>query len=150
MKITLGKGRGIVSKPVQLGAGEEIHLHVRAPSYAELIEDMGKFENFIEPRIKCVVVGWAGLVQDVTAEDGTVTEQEIPYSYENLQALCELYPVALKQIAKIVHQAYNGGEPAKNASPASALFSADAVMQQLGLPNGSPSAALPASAPPPD
>ncbi len=59
--------------------------------------------------------------------------------------VCEKYPAALQQMARIASKAFNGAvgdAAAKNGRPASALFSADAVIRQLGLSNGSGSANL--------
>ena len=154
MKVDLNSATPLRSEPVQLPEGE-FHVHVKSPTYAELIKDMGKFEDFIELRMRATIVGWTGLVQEVppVGPDAPATEEEIPFTWENVVKLCEKYPAALHQLARIANRTYAGvaGEAAsKNVRPASALFSADAVIRQMGLSSGSTSGGSVVLQSPPD
>lgn len=139
MKINLNAEIPLRSEPVTLGDEGEFHIHVKSPTYADLIRDLTMFESFMEPRMRATIVGWTGLMQDTQQLDGTTVEEEIPFTWENLQRLCEKYPATLQQMARIASKTFKGvaGETAtKNGRPASALFSADAVIRQMGLSSG--------------
>lgn len=130
MKINLNAGGEVRSEPVSLGDAGEFHVTVKAPTYEELIADSNRFTGYIEDRIKTTIIGWAGLTQDVE-KDGATVEEEIPFTWENVKKVCQLYPAAYRRIVAIANACYSGGDTAKNSASASGIFSADAVIKQL-------------------
>lgn len=146
MKLNLSAAENQVrSETVSLGDAGEFFVTVKTPTYGELIHDMGTIKNYHEERMRTVIVGWSGLTEDTTNEAGEPIEREIPFTWENFQKVCSLYPAAFRRCVMIANDAFTGGEASKNAKAAFTGFSADAVLQQLGAKSGSPYANLPPS-----
>lgn len=150
MKINLAAAENQVrSETVNLGEAGEFFVTVKNPTYGELIRDMGTIKNYHEERMRTVIVGWSGLMEDATNEAGEPIEREIPFTWENFIKVCSLYPAAFRRCVLIANDAYTGGETPKNARPASTAFSADAVLQQLAAKSGLPVGSLPPLPAPP-
>ena len=150
MKINLAAAENQVrSETVNLGEAGEFFVTVKNPTYGELIRDMGTIKNYHEERMRTVIVGWSGLMEDATNEAGEPIEREIPFTWENFQKVCSLYPAAFRRCVMIANDAFTGGEASKNVKAAFTGFSADAVLQQLGAKSGSPYGSLPPLPAPP-
>lgn len=137
MKIVLTGEAAVRSETISLGDSGEFHVTVKQPTFEELLRDTGKATDYVEDRLKACIVGWVGLMEEVTAEDGTVTEREIPFNWENFKKLCSQFPQVYTACVRIARDCYNGGTSAKNVKTAPASFSADAVLAQLQGRHGS-------------
>lgn len=138
MKVNLTGEAPLRSETINLGEAGEFHVHVKPPTYEELIADSSKVTNYIEDRVKTCIVGWTGLVEEVAIEGEEPKEQEIPFTWENFKKLCSQFPAFYRRCTQIANECYSGAS-SKNVMNASGIFSADAVLKQLGLQPGLPS-----------
>lgn len=156
MKINLTGEPALRSEAINLGDAGEFHVTVKAPSYEELIEDSGRFTNYVDSRLKTCIVGWTGLMEEVQIEPTTENEEpktierEIPFTWDNFKKLCAQFPSFYRRCTQVANECYSGGAAAKNARPASGTFSADAVIAQMQARLGSTSAGLGGSPSQPD
>lgn len=96
-----------VKKIVDLGADGSFTVHVRRPSWGQLVADMERATGFIGDRIKAAIVGWEGLTEDAPPDDPH-RERELPFSEENLERLCVQFPMAFSRLSILANEAFRG------------------------------------------
>ena len=106
MKITLTGLARTELEPVKIGE-EEFDVEIGVPSMeAQMIDSemisLGKKTDgrWAAHRLRSTLVSWHRL-EDA---DG----QPIPFSFDNLAALCQQYPEVYPQIMRLAHRAFDG------------------------------------------
>lgn len=120
-------------RQVSLGDDGDFKVHMRRPSFDQFLEDEAHLSagfyvgqaseasrHSVHHRLKTAIIGWDELYQ----QNGK-GEEPLPFSWENLQALCTAYPQVFRQLALLAAEAYapvssdalgNSDEPASESS----------------------------------
>jgi len=110
MQIELNSQRRSKDQPVTIG-GESFEVEVSAPSFADRLADdellsFGQRDGrWLEHRLQSTITGWKGLA---SKEGPNVPSQDIPFTRENLAALCGQFPEVFDQLLTYAHTAYKG------------------------------------------
>jgi len=121
MKIDL-KPPDATWRKVTSSAGE-FEVLIRRPTYEEQGAEGSGDKPWILHRIETTVTDWRGVE---TEDQPNVPSKPIPFSRENLAALCQIDPAVFNQLLVYAHEAYRGltADAGKNSEPPSSDSSA--------------------------
>lgn len=104
MKIELSSAPAVRWETVRIG-DETFEVQVTPPGYPAQMRDKELMATpqallFVEHRLHTAITGWRGLE--------TAASEPIPFTQENLAAVCTANPKVLPQLVALAHDAFRG------------------------------------------
>lgn len=103
MKVELQRPQA-KSHPITIG-DETFEIEIKPPSLADRLADTELLSlrskedgSWLTHRVKTTVVGWSNLLGE--------NDEPIPFSWDNLAALCEQFEEVCPQLIALAHEAY--------------------------------------------